>query len=392
MDIAQKIKNRFREFIHFDAFTLGSEEGKAFKVTTSTNVFVNGELLPVNTWLDEEKFGQYIQGLIGETEETPKESVKREVYDVVIIGGGPAGLTAGIYCSRARLKTILLEGASLGGQVAMTDKIENYPGFIAYSGAELISNMEKQAREFGLEIQTFKMVTEVRTDGLVKKVYAGDELYPCLAVILATGLKTADLSLPREIQFRGRGVSYCAICDANFFNGKSVAVVGGGDTAVEDAIYLSKFASKVFLIHRRDELRATKILQETAFCNERITFLWSHVVQDLIGNNLLEGVILQDLKAGKETKLDVEGLFVAIGSRPYTGFLHDHVALDEQGFVKVNDRMEASVPGVFAAGDIRVTPLRQVSTAVGDGAIAAISAERFLSEIKAKEVCQVLSG
>jgi thioredoxin reductase (NADPH) len=333
-----------------------------------------------------------VQEIIGEKEEILKEIVKHEKYDVVIIGGGPAGLTAGIYCARARLRTVLLEGAGLGGQVAMTEKIENYPGFLGDSGAELISNMEKQAREFGLEIQTFKMVTEVRTDGLLKEVYAGNDLYPCHAVILATGLKTAELNLPRESHFRGGGVSYCAICDANFFNGKSVAVVGGGDTAVEDAIYLSKFASQVFVIHRRDELRAAKILQETAFCTERITFLWSHIVQDLIGTNVLDGLILQDLKTGNEIKLDVDGLFVAIGSRPYTGFLENLVALDDQGFVKVNDRMETSVPGVFAAGDIRVTPLRQVSTAVGDGAIAAISSERFLSEIKAKEVCQVLSG
>lgn len=368
--------------------TLDSEEGKTFNVTTSTNVFVNGELLPINTWLDEEKFGQHIQKLIGEKQETPKEIVRHGEYDVVIIGGGPAGLTSGIYCARARLKTLLLEAARLGGQVAMTDKIENYPGFIADSGAQLISNMENQARQFGLEIQTFKMVIQVKADGLLKEVCAGNEVYPCHAVILATGLKKAELSLPRESHFKGRGVSYCAICDANFFNGKSVAVVGGGDTAVEDAIYLSKFASKVFVIHRRDELRAAKILQETALCTEGITFLWSHIVRDLIGNHVLEGVILQDLKTGNESKLDVDGLFVAIGSRPYTGFLQNLVALDQQGFVKVNDRMEASVPGVFAAGDIRVTPLRQVSTAVGDGAIAAISAERFLSEITTKEVCR----
>ena len=309
---------------------------------------------------------------------------------MVIIGGGPAGLTAGIYCARARLKTILLEGVGLGGQVAVTDKIENYPGFIGASGVELVTNMERQAREFGLQIQTFKMVTKVMLDGLLKEVYAGNDLYPCHAVILATGLKRAELNLPGETRFKGKGVSYCAICDANFFNGKRVAVVGGGDTAVEDAVYLSKFASQVFVIHRRNELRAAKIVQETAFCTERITFFWSYIVQGLIGNNLLEGVILQDLKTGNEIKLDVDGLFVAIGSRPYTGFLENLVALDAQGFVKVNARMETSAPGIFAAGDIRVTPLRQVSTAVGDGAIAGISAERFLSEIKAKEACEVL--
>lgn len=349
---------------------------------------MNGELLSINTWLDEDKFIKHIQEVIGEKEEIERKISKHEKYDVVIIGGGPAGLTAGIYCARARLKTILLEGAGLGGQVALTDQIENYPGFIGNSGAELIKNMEKQARGFGLEIHTFKMVTKVILDGLIKEVYAGEDLYPSDVIILATGLKTAELNLPKEINLRGKGVSYCAVCDANFFNNKRVAVVGGGDTAIEDAIYLAKFASQVFVIHRRDELRATKILQETAFCNEKITFIWSHIVQGLIGDNLLEGVILQDRKTGKETKLDVEGLFVAVGSQPYTGFLSGLVSLGEQGFVKVNARMETSVPGIFAAGDIRDTPLRQVSTAVGDGAIAAISAEKFVREVRDKGMCK----
>ncbi|MDR3603223.1 MAG: thioredoxin-disulfide reductase [Syntrophaceae bacterium] len=342
--------------------------------------------------MDDNKFSRHIQELIGEKEEIAEEIVKHGIYDVVIIGGGPAGLTAGIYCARARLKTILLAEAGLGGQVAMTDKIENYPGFIGNSGVELIGNMETQAREFGLQIQPFKMVTKVALEGRLKEVYAGNDLYPCYAVILATGLKTVELNLPGETRFKGKGVSYCAICDANFFSGKRVAVVGGGDTAIEEAVYLSKFASQVFIIHRRDELRAAKIVQETAFCNEKITFFWSHIVQDLIGKHSLEGVILQDLKTGNEVKLDVDGLFVAVGSRPYTGFLKNLVSLDGEGFVRVSDRMETSVPGIFAAGDIRVTPLRQVSTAVGDGAIAAISAERFLSEIKVKEGCEISIG
>ena len=297
-------------------------------------------------------------------------------------------MTAGIYCARARLKTILLEGASLGGQVAMADKIENYPGYTGESGPELINTMERQARKFGLEIQTFKTVTQIMGDGLLKEVYAGNDLYPCEALILATGLKTSELNLEKEDYFRGKGLSYCAVCDANFFVGKKVAVVGGGDTAAEDALYLSKFASQVFIVHRRDALRAAKILQEAVSCNEKITVLWSHIVQGLVGETVLEGLVLKDLETGNETKLGVDGFFVAIGSRPYTGLIKNLVDLDKQGFIMVNSRMETSYPGIFAAGDIRDTPLRQVSTAVGDGAIAAISAEKFVREVKDKGVCK----
>ena len=380
LDAAKKIKKRFESQIEFEEFTLESEEGKAFKVTTSTNVFVNDQLLPIQVWLDQSKFENHIEDLLGADSKIERDVIEHQGYDVVIIGGGPAGLSAGIYCARARLRTVLLEGAGLGGQVATTDMIENYPGFIEISGSELIGTMEKQARRFGLEIKTFTKVHQIILSGSLRKVYAHDDVYSCRAIILAGGQKRSGLNLDREDEFSGKGVSYCAVCDANFFKEKRVAIVGGGDTAIEDAIYLSRVASKVIVIHRRDELRATKILQEIAFCNEKIEFLWSHTIQNIVGNSFLEAVIVYDLKNRCEKKLEVEGLFVAIGSHPHTDFLNTLIKRDELGYVVVDNKMETSLPGIFASGDIRATPLRQIATAVGDGAIAAISAERYLSE------------
>ncbi|MCL4440066.1 MAG: FAD-dependent oxidoreductase, partial [Firmicutes bacterium] len=219
-----------------------------------------------------------------------------------------------------------------------------------------------------------------------KEVIAGDDVYQCKAVILATGHKNTDLGIPGEEEFRGKGISYCAVCDANYFAGKKVAVVGGGDTAVEEAIYLSKFASRVYIIHRRNELRATKILQEQVLGNEKITIIFNNVIQGFKGSSVLEGLVLKDLRSGVTNDLGVDGLFIAIGSRPNNDFLKNLVALDEQGHITVDSKMETSVPGVFAAGDIRVTSLRQVATAVGDGAMAAISAERFINQIHVAQI------
>ena len=232
--------------------------------------------------------------------------------------------------------------------------------------------MEKQARRSGLEIKTFTKVHKITLNEPIRKVYAGDDIYPCRTIILAGGQKRSGLNLAGEDGFIGKGVSYCAVCDANFFKEKRVAVVGGGDTAIEDALYLSKFASKVIVIHRRGELRATKILQENAFCNKKITILWNHTVKGIIGVSHLEGMIIKDVETGKDTRLEVDGLFVAVGSHPHTDILKDLIDMDEQGYVKVDDKMQTSIPGIFAAGDIRLLSLRQIATAVGDGAIAAI--------------------
>ena len=380
LDAAKKIKSRFGDLVELEEFKLDSDEGKAFKVTTSTNVFVNDQLLPLPVWLDQDEFENHIQELLGEDSKIEREVIKHEGYDVVIVGGGPAGLTAGIYCARARLRAILLEGSTLGGQVVTTDNIENYPGLMNISGVKLIADMEKQARHFGLEIQVSKKVHKIDLNQSLKTIYTGEDVYSCKAIILACGLSRSELGLPGEAEFSGKGVSYCAVCDANFFGEKRVAVVGGGDTAIEDAIYLSKFASQVFVIHRRDELRATKILQETALCNNKIEILWSHVPQEILGNSTLEGINIKDLKTGNSREIELEGLFIAVGSHPHTEFLEELGVLDEQGYVIVDDKMSTSIPGVFAAGDIRVSPLKQVATAVGDGAIAAISAERYITE------------
>lgn len=304
---------------------------------------------------------------------------------MVIVGGGPAGLSAGIYCARARLKTVLIEAEALGGQIITTDKIENFPGFNGSSSSDLISVMENQAREFGLEIRTLMKADAIRSNNSYQEVVCGDEIYQCRAVILATGHKTAETGIPREEEYRGKGLSYCAVCDANFFTDRVVAVVGGGDKAVEEAIYLSKFASHVYLIHRRGSLRATKILQEHLFANEKVSIIYNTVIQGFLGDGGLTGLFLKDLERGVVNELKVDGLFVAIGSRPNNDFLKDLVELDAQGHIIVNDKMETSVPGIFAAGDIRVTSLRQVATAVGDGAMAAISVERFISESQTQQ-------
>lgn len=277
------------------------------------------------------------------------------------------------------LRTVLIESAGLGGQLALTNEINNYPGYVEGNGRELIRNMEEQAREFGVQINTFNRVEEIIPAGSYIGVKAGNAIFPCESVIVAAGRKNKKLGLYNEDNFHNKGISYCALCDGNYFKDKRVAVVGGGDSAVEEAIYLSRIASQVFIIHRRDELRAAGMLQERVAAIKNIKIMRSHVVEGLIGDNMLNGVTVQSLKTNKTSTLTIDGLFVAIGSSPNTGILEGFVELDEGGYVKVNEKMETSISGVFAAGDIRVTPLRQVCTAVGDGAIAAASAERFLS-------------
>ena len=384
LEAARIIKKKFKGVIRCEEFTLDSLEGKAFDVKSSSNVFVNGKLIPKDIWLNENEFTKYIQNILGEEYETNTSFTRHEGYDVVIVGGGPAGLSAGIYCARARLKTLLLEAESLGGQIITTDKIENFPGFMGNSSFELISIMENQAREFGLEIRTLKKVDEIRSIDSQKEVVSGNDIFQCKSVILATGHKNAETGIPGEEEYRGKGISYCAVCDANFFTDRIVAVVGGGDTAVEEAIYLSKFASHVYLVHRRGSLRATRILQEQAGANEKISIIYNTVIQGFRGKNALTGLVLKNVESGNVTELKTDGLFVAVGSRPNNEFLRNLVELDEQGHIAVDSKMETSVPGIFAAGDIRVTSLRQVATAVGDGAMAAISVERFISENEAK--------
>jgi thioredoxin reductase (NADPH) len=302
-------------------------------------------------------------------------------YQLIIIGGGPAGLSAGLYATRARLSTLLIERAIPGGQIINAELVENYPGFPqGISGAELGSLMEQQATKYGLEI-IMAEVEGVEVGEGEKIVHTSEGQYRAKALIIAGGSEHGKLGVPGEEELRGRGVSYCATCDGAFFKDQVIAVVGGGNVAINDALFLTRFASKVIVIHRRDELRATKILSEGAFARPKIEFLWDTVVESIGGDGQVRELGLRNVKTGTESKLEVSGIFVAVGLRPNTGYLEGVVALSQEGFILVNDQMETGVPGVFAAGDIRAGSARQVSSAVGDGATAAISAERYLSSI-----------
>jgi len=300
------------------------------------------------------------------------------LYDVAIIGGGPAGLAAGIYASRAALKTLLIEKGMPGGLAASTENIENYPGFAdGISGPELMMQMDAQARRFGLE------VTSANVESIEQKedyfaIITDDDAVHARTVILATGAQPRKLQVPGETEFTGRGVSWCATCDGAFFKDKEVAVVGGGDAAVEEALYLTKFASKVHIIHRRDELRATKILQQRARENNQIVFHWNAVVEKIVGKATVQEVVLKNVQSGVTSSLKVEGVFIYVGTKPVSELVNGLIQLDERGYVITDDNMHTSRPGIFAAGDIRQKSLRQVVTAVADGAIAAVAAEKYI--------------
>jgi thioredoxin reductase (NADPH) len=301
-------------------------------------------------------------------------------YDIVIIGGGPAGLSAGIYNSRARLRTLLIEKGAIGGMIINAPLVENYPGFTdGVSGIDLTGAMHKQATKFGLETLTAE-VTGISVDGKAKVVRTSEGDFSAKAVIIAGGSERQKLGVPGEAEYTGKGVSYCATCDGAFFRDKVVAVVGGGNNAISEALELTKFASRVTVIHRRNELRATKIVQEKAFAEKKIEFLWDSVVTAILGGTFVNKVRVRDLKTGQESEIAVDGVFVSVGSQPATGYLKDVLTLDANGAIVVNDRMEASVPGVYAAGDIRAGSIRQVIGAAGDGAIAAVNAGKYTSD------------
>ncbi|MCS5695848.1 thioredoxin-disulfide reductase [Desulfofundulus thermocisternus] len=301
-----------------------------------------------------------------------------KMYDVVIIGGGPAGLTAGIYAARAKLKTLLIERGMTGGLAATTELIENYPGFSeGIGGPELMSRMEAQARRFGLEILNSNVET-LQKENLSFIIKTEDTELLTRTVIIATGAQPQRLNVKGEETFHGRGVSYCATCDGAFFKGKHVAVVGGGDAAVEEAMFLTRFAQKVFIIHRRGELRATKIVQERARQNPRLEFIWHNIVEEITGKETVNGVRIKDVRTGQMKELAVDGVFIYIGYIPNSSLVKELVKLDERGYIITDTNMQTSCPGIFAAGDVRQKSLRQVVTAVADGAIAAVSAEKYL--------------
>lgn len=306
-----------------------------------------------------------------------------EKKELVIIGGGPAGLSAGIYASRAEVETVLLERGVPGGLVMSTHFIENYPGFgEGIGGPELMIEMDKQARRFGLEILSKSVDCIGVTDkGIIVKTSSGD--INAGAVIIATGVSHQLLGVRGETQFTGRGVSYCATCDGAFFRGKTVAVVGGGDAAVEEANFLTRFADKVYIIHRRDELRATKIVQKKAFENPKIDFVWSSVVEEIQGTDTVNTLIVKNVRSNERKPLSVEGAFIYVGNKPNSDLVKDIVNLDQNGFIITDENMMTSCKGIYAAGDVRHKLLRQVVTAVADGAIAAVAAGKYLEERKA---------
>ncbi|WP_457755557.1 thioredoxin-disulfide reductase [Thermodesulfatator indicus] len=304
-----------------------------------------------------------------------------DIFDLAIIGGGPAGLTAYLYAARARLNIILVEKTSPGGQVLITDFVENYPGFPdGISGFELIESFVTQVKKLGFE-PLREEVIRLEDLGQNKKLIlaSGNELL-AQTVIIATGAKPNTLGVPGEKKLTGRGVSYCATCDGPFFRDQVVAVVGGGNTAVQEAIFLTRFASKVYLIHRRDQLRAQKILQERALSNKKIIPIWNTVVEEILGDDQVKTIKLKNCKTGEESSLEVDGVFIFIGITPNSDFVKDLLTLDEKGFIITDSEMRTNVPGIFAAGDVRSKSCRQIVTACGDGATAAFLAEHFLAE------------
>lgn len=300
------------------------------------------------------------------------------MHNLVIIGGGPAGLTAGLYAGRAMLEPILLERLSPGGQVLTTNWVENYPGFPGgVGGFDLMDRMKSQAEEFGLKIISTEVKSIVKESGYFS-LQTDSQEFKAKAVILAMGASPKKLHIPGEELLTGKGVSYCATCDGFFYRDQEVAVIGGGDTAIEEALFLTRFCSKVHVIHRRDRLRAIRVLQERAFKEPKIEFIWNTIPLKILGNDQVQGLLLRDLKSQREQELKVQGVFVFIGYAPNSAMVKDLVELDQMGFVITDADMRTSQEGMFAAGDIRAKSLRQISTAVGDGAIAANSALRYL--------------
>ena len=301
------------------------------------------------------------------------------MYDTIIIGAGPAGMTAALYAARSNLKVALIEGGLPGGQMNNTSDIENYPGYANISGPELAEKMFEPLENLGVE-HLYGFVENVEDHGDVKKVITADEEFETRTVIVATGSKHRLLGVPGEEELNSRGVSYCAVCDGAFFRDQDLLVVGGGDSAVEEAIFLTQFAKSVTIVHRRDELRAQKVLQDRAFVNEKINFIWDSVVKEIKGENRVESVVIENVKSGQVTEQAFGGVFIYVGLDPVSDFTKDLQIQDESGWIVTDDHMKTSVAGVFAVGDVRQKDLRQVTTAVGDGAIAGQEAYKYITE------------
>jgi thioredoxin reductase (NADPH) len=302
------------------------------------------------------------------------------LYDVIIIGSGPAGLTAAIYAGRAKLETLVIGGVTFGGQLMLTGEVENFPGFPeAILGPELMDRMRKQAERFGAKF-LLQDATAVDFSSKPFKVKVGGQIFETKSIIIATGASPKWLGLESEARFRGKGVSSCATCDAPFFKDKKVVVIGGGDTAVDDALTLAKFAREVTLVHRRDELRATGVLQDRVFGNEKISFVWDSVVEEILGKNKVERIQVRNVQTGGESEIETDGVFVAIGHKPNTDIFKGQVELDNNGYVVTKDETKTSVEGVFVAGDVRDPRYRQAVTAAGSGCKAAFDAVKYCEE------------
>lgn len=308
---------------------------------------------------------------------------EKKVFDVVVIGAGPGGLTAALYASRSNLSTLLLEKGLPGGQMNNTAEIENYSGFKTITGPDLSMKMYEGAKQFGAE-HVYGDVRDIIDHGNEKEIVVSDKSYFAKSVIISTGAEHKKLGVKGETELNGRGVSYCAVCDGAFFKNKHVVVVGGGDSAVEEGTYLTQFASKVTIVHRRDELRAQKILQDRAFKNEKINFVWDSVVEEIVGEDMVTGVQIKNVKTGDVSTLDADGVFIYIGLLPNSDSFSSLPISNEEGWIETDSQMMTAVPGIFAVGDVRDTVLRQVATAVGDGSIAGNAAYQYVEELKEK--------
>ncbi len=304
-----------------------------------------------------------------------------KVYDVVIIGGGPAGLSAGLYASRARMSAMIVEKAKWVGQAGTTEELENYPGSIEMpTGPKLMERMKNQAEAFGTELVKDEVLSIDASEKIKKiKLGSGKEI-STKTIIIATGAQPMMLGIPGEAELRGKGVSYCATCDADFFAELEVVVVGGGDAAVEEAIYLTKFAEKVTIVHRRDQFRAAKSIAEKAMKNDKIAIMWDTVPEEIYGDGIVEGIKLRNVKTNEVTDFRTDGVFMFVGTKPISDFAKGVVEMDQKGYIMADEEMRTSIEGIFAAGDVRVKSLRQVVTAAADGAIAAVNAEKYIEK------------
>lgn len=310
-----------------------------------------------------------------------EKEVQDKIYDVIVIGSGPGGMTAALYASRANLSTLLIERGVPGGQLINTAEVENYAGFKSIKGPELANNMYEGATQFGAEY-TFGDVLEVIDGKEYKQVVTSNKIFKTRAIVIATGAEHKKLGIPGEGQLNGRGVSYCAVCDGAFFRERPLVVIGGGDSAVEEGTYLTQFASEVTIIHRRDELRAQKIIQDRAFSNDKVNFIWNTVVEEIQGENNVQSLRLRNVETDEVSEFSAEGVFIYIGLIPNTSAFEGLGITDEEGWIVTDNKMETSVPGIFAVGDVRDTVLRQVATAVGDGSIAGDAAFKYIEKLK----------